>query len=63
MAGIGGGFGQQQFFQLWSAEAFPTLLRATALGLMFAIVRIALGLWSLFVPTLFESGFHTSRGS
>ena len=59
MAGIGGGFGQQQFFQLWSAEAFPTPLRATALGLMFAIVRIALGLWSLFVPTLFESGFHT----
>ena len=50
LRGICSGFGQQQFFQLWSAEAFPTLLRATALGLMFAIVRIALGGWSLFFP-------------
>ena len=47
MSGLCSGFGQQQFFQLWSAEAFPTLLRATALGLMFAVVRIALGGWSL----------------
>ena len=54
----GGGFGQQPFFQLWSAEAFPTLLRATALGLMFAVVRIALGGWSLFLPTFLEAGFH-----
>lgn len=26
----GGGFGQQSFFQLWSGELFPTLLRSTA---------------------------------
>ena len=52
------GSAQQQFFQLWSAEAFPTLLRATALGLMFAIVRIALGGWSLVLPTFLEAGFH-----
>ena len=58
MSGLCSGFGQQQFFQLWSAEAFPTLLRATALGLMFAIVRIALGGWSLFLPTFLEAGFH-----
>ena len=35
------------------------MLRATALGLMFAVVRIALGIWSYFVPTLTASGFHT----
>ncbi len=59
LTGVGSGIGQQPFFQLWSAEAFPTMLRATALGLMFAIVRIALGLWSFFVPTLTRTGFHT----
>lgn len=59
LAGLGGGFGQQSFFQLWSGELFPTLLRSTAQGLMFAVVRIALGFWSLYVPTLTKSGFST----
>ena len=59
IGGSAGGFGQQPFFQLWSADSFPTMLRATALGLMFAVVRIALGIWSYFVPTLTASGFHT----
>lgn len=54
---LGGGFGQQSFFQLWSAELFPTLLRSTAQGIMFAIVRIGLGLWSFFVPVLTATGF------
>src|SRR3546814_3493700 len=26
---VGGGFGAQSFFQLWSSEMFPTLLRST----------------------------------
>ena len=56
---FGQGFGAQCFFQLWSAEMFPTLLRSTAQGLMFAIVRIALGFWSFFVPVLTATGFHT----
>jgi MFS transporter, SP family, inositol transporter len=56
---FGGGFGAQSFFQLWSAELFPTLLRATAQGLTFAIVRIGLGLWSFFVPVLTATGFTT----
>jgi MFS transporter, SP family, inositol transporter len=59
LSGIGGGFGQQSFFQLWSGELFPTLLRSTAQGLMFAVVRIALGFWSLYVPTLSKTGFST----
>jgi inositol transporter-like SP family MFS transporter len=59
LTGAGQGVGQQSFFQLWSGELFPTLLRSTAQGLMFAVVRISLGLWSLFVPTLAKSGFPT----
>jgi inositol transporter-like SP family MFS transporter len=48
--GAASGFGAQSFFQLWSAELFPTALRSTAQGLAFAVVRIGLGIWSLAVP-------------
>jgi inositol transporter-like SP family MFS transporter len=53
------GFGAQSFFQLWSAELFPTMLRSTAQGLTFAIVRIFLGVFSFFVPWLTATGFTT----
>lgn len=56
---FGGGFGAQSFFQLWSAEQFPTSVRATAQGVTFAIVRIGLGCWSFFVPVLTSTGFTT----
>src|SRR3546814_12819246 len=49
---VGGGFGAQSFFQLWSSEMFQTLLRSTPQGMMFAVVRIALGIFSFFVPWL-----------
>ena len=41
--GVGAGIGQQSPFQLWSGELFPTLLRSSAQGLMFGVVRIGLG--------------------
>jgi inositol transporter-like SP family MFS transporter len=56
---IGVGFGAQSFFQLWSSELFPTLIRSTAQGATFAIVRVGLGLWSFFVPVLTSTGFDT----
>lgn len=56
---FGGGFGAQSFFQLWSAEQFPTALRATAQGVCFAVVRIGLGVFSFFVPMLTATGFTT----
>lgn len=56
---VGGGFGAQSFFQLWSAELFPTLVRSTAQGVTFAIVRVGLGCWSFFVPVLTTTGFTT----
>ncbi|OYZ39356.1 MAG: MFS transporter, partial [Novosphingobium sp. 16-62-11] len=57
--GIAGGFGAQSFFQLWSAELFPTAIRSTAQGVTFAVVRIGLGIWSLAVPALASADFTT----
>ncbi|MEO6248485.1 MAG: MFS transporter [Sphingomicrobium sp.] len=57
--GIAGGFGAQSFFQLWSAELFPTAIRSTAQGFAFAIVRVGLGIWSLAVPALAANDFTT----
>jgi inositol transporter-like SP family MFS transporter len=34
-------------------------MRSTAQGLMFAVVRIGLGIWSFFVPAITAAGFHT----
>jgi MFS transporter, SP family, inositol transporter len=57
--GVGAGIGQQSLFQLWSGELFPTLLRSTAQGFMFGVVRVALGGWSLLLPTVTQAGFRT----
>ena len=57
--GVGAGIGQQSLFQLWSGELFPTLLRSTAQGFMFGVVRVALGGWSLLLPTVQQAGFRT----
>jgi MFS transporter, SP family, inositol transporter len=56
--GAGAGIGQQSLFQLWSGELFPTLLRSTAQGFMFGVVRIALGGW-LLLPKISDWGFST----
>ena len=56
--GFAAGFGAQSFFQLWSAEMFPTEVRATAQGLTFAFVRIALGVWSFAVPALANADYQ-----
>ncbi len=57
--GFAAGFGAQSFFQLWSAELFPTAIRATAQGLTFAVVRIALGIWTFVVPSLASADYQT----
>ncbi len=57
--GFAAGFGAQSFFQLWSAELFPTAIRATAQGLTFAVVRIALGIWTFIVPALASANYQT----
>jgi inositol transporter-like SP family MFS transporter len=58
LVGFGIGFGAQAFFQLWSGEIFPTRLRSTAQGMISAVVRISLGFWSYFVPTITATGYQ-----
>ena len=55
---FGGGFGAQSFFQLWSAEMFPTAMRTTAQGVCFAMVRIGLGIFS-FLCRAGRNRFYT----
>ena len=58
--GAGAGIGQQSLFQLWSGELFPTMLRSTAQGFMFGVVRVALGIWLLvLLPVMENEGFRT----
>ncbi|MGW8375957.1 MFS transporter [Streptomyces sp. ODS28] len=58
LVNIGMSFSAQHFFQLWSSELFPARLRSSAQGLVFAVVRIALGFWSFFVPVITATGFQ-----
>ena len=71
--GFGQGAGQWPLNRLWSVELFPTSVRNTAQGIIFGLMRLVLGVWSFFVPTLLgcqtgagnsltrctTSGFHT----
>ena len=57
--GLGQGAGQWPLLRVWSVELFPTMLRNTAQGLCFGVIRISLGIWSLFVGIMLATiGFH-----
>lgn len=45
--GVSAGFSAQCFYALWGTELFPTQYRGGAQGIMFFLVRGALGVWSL----------------
>lgn len=45
--GVSAGFSAQCFYALWGTELFPTQYRGGVQGIMFFLVRAALGLWSL----------------
>lgn len=46
----GGALAGEAFYKVFSQELFPTMLRGTAQGITFGSARIAVGIWSLFVP-------------
>jgi inositol transporter-like SP family MFS transporter len=48
--GLGHGIGLWPLQRVWSVELFPTVIRNTAQGTLWAIMRFVLGLWSLYLP-------------
>ncbi|WP_253823013.1 MFS transporter [Acidianus sp. RZ1] len=50
--GFGQGVGLWPINRLWSVELFPTEIRNTAQGFVWAWMRFAIGLWSIFVPSI-----------
>lgn len=57
--GLAQGAGQWPLLRIWSVELFPTMVRNTAQGSIFCVMRVALGIWSFFVPGLLAStGLH-----
>nr|WP_202624306.1 MFS transporter [Steroidobacter agaridevorans] len=52
----GGALAGEAFYKVFSQELFPTLLRGTAQGLTFGTARIAVGIWSFFVPAIASRG-------
>jgi inositol transporter-like SP family MFS transporter len=46
----------EAFYKVFSQELFPTMLRGTAQGFTFGFARIAVGIWSVFVPRLSHDG-------
>ncbi|MGH3319890.1 MAG: MFS transporter [Streptosporangiaceae bacterium] len=57
--GLAQGAGQWPLLRIWSVELFPTMLRNTAQGAIFCVMRILLGVWSFVVPLLLAgAGLH-----
>lgn len=57
--GLAQGAGQWPLLRVWSVELFPTMLRNTAQGSIFFVMRVVLGGWSFVVPLLLAgAGLH-----
>ncbi|MCU0252002.1 MAG: MFS transporter, partial [Vicinamibacterales bacterium] len=52
----GGALAGEAFYKVFSQELFPTMLRGTAQGITFGAARIAVGVWSFFVPAISSHG-------
>ncbi len=58
----GGALAGEAFYKVFSQELFPTMLRGTAQGITFGVARIAVGVWSFFVPALSKAGLGLLAG-
>lgn len=52
----------EAFYKVFSQELFPTMLRGTAQGFTFGVARIAVGVWSFFVPQISNHGIGLLAG-
>jgi inositol transporter-like SP family MFS transporter len=57
--GFGQGIGLWPLQRVWSVELFPTAIRNTAQGALWGVMRLVLGLWSLYLPIFTRAGFKT----
>ncbi|GAA1503849.1 inositol transporter-like SP family MFS transporter [Agromyces terreus] len=49
--------GQEQLYRVWCQELFPTMVRSTAQGVIIFGQKVALAVWSLFVPLIIAVSF------
>jgi inositol transporter-like SP family MFS transporter len=52
----------EAFYKVFSQELFPTMLRGTAQGFTFGFARIAVGIWSFYVPVISNQGIGVLAG-
>jgi inositol transporter-like SP family MFS transporter len=57
--GFGQGIGLWPLQRVWSVELFATNIRNTAQGMLWGVMRLVLGLWSLYLPLFTHTGFKT----
>lgn len=50
--GLGQGIGLWPLQRIWSVELFPTEIRNTSQGILWGVMRVVLGLWSLWTPII-----------
>ncbi|WET42364.1 MFS transporter [Citrobacter enshiensis] len=53
---IGTGFAFEGIMKVWAQESFPTMLRATAQGVIVGVARLTCGLLALVTPVLLSAG-------
>ena len=55
LMGVGGFSVTYHIVRVWQAEIFPTEVRAAGMGLSMFVARSALGIWSIFLPSITAS--------
>ncbi len=58
----GGALAGEAFYKVFSQELFPTMLRGTAQGFSFGAARVAVGIWSFYVPMVAERSLSLLGG-
>lgn len=55
LMGVGGFSVTYHIVRVWQAEIFPTEMRASGMGMSIFVARSALGIWSIFLPSITAS--------
>ncbi|WP_020124495.1 MFS transporter [Streptomyces canus] len=58
LSAIGGAFAFEGILKVWAQESFPTLLRSSAQGAIFAVGRVAAAALAFFTPAIAAASFQ-----